>query len=189
MEFIIEGRYKLGECLGKGSFGSLYAGKNIKSNEAVAIKLEPLKTMAPQLQYESKILQNLKHGTGFPQVYWSGVQGEFYCMIMTILGPNLRQLFDFCEKRFTLKTILSIGIQMLQRLEFLHDMGYLHRDLKPENICIGQGKRSNLIHLIDFGLVKRFICPITGLHLKPCKNKGVIGTSRFLSRNAHLGNQ
>lgn len=68
-------------------------------------------------------------------------------------------------------------------------MGYLHRDMKPENICIGQGKRSNLIHLIDFGLVKRFICPSTGQHLKPCKNKGVIGTTRFLSRNAHLGNQ
>jgi serine/threonine protein kinase len=44
MNFVIEGKYKLGECLGKGSFGALFTGKNIKSNELVAIKLEPLKT-------------------------------------------------------------------------------------------------------------------------------------------------
>jgi len=35
----------------------------------------------------------------------------------------------------------------------------LHRDLKPENIMIGQGKKSFLFYLIDFGLVKRYICP------------------------------
>jgi serine/threonine protein kinase len=62
MEFIIEGKYKIGECLGKGSFGSLYTGRNIKSNELVAIKLEPLKTATPQLEYESKIYNNLKNG-------------------------------------------------------------------------------------------------------------------------------
>jgi serine/threonine protein kinase len=47
MEFIIEGKYRLGEVLGKGSFGTLYAGKNIKSNEEVAIKLEPLDSSQP----------------------------------------------------------------------------------------------------------------------------------------------
>ncbi len=56
---------------------------------------------------------------------------------MTILGPNLTQLFEFCECKFSLKTILIIGMQMLERLEFMHDIGYLHRDLKPENIMIG----------------------------------------------------
>lgn len=62
MEFIIEGKFKLNECLGRGSFGALYAGRNIKSNEQVAVKLEPLKSMTPQLQYEAKIYQNLKAG-------------------------------------------------------------------------------------------------------------------------------
>jgi casein kinase 1 len=47
MEFIIEGKYRLGECLGKGSFGALYTGTNVKSNELVAVKLEPLKTAQP----------------------------------------------------------------------------------------------------------------------------------------------
>ncbi len=47
MEFIIENKYKLAECLGRGSFGALYAGWNIKSNEPVAVKLEPLKSTTP----------------------------------------------------------------------------------------------------------------------------------------------
>ena len=38
----MHGKYAIGPCLGKGSFGALYAGKNIKSNEQVAIKLEAL---------------------------------------------------------------------------------------------------------------------------------------------------
>jgi serine/threonine protein kinase len=84
---------------------------------------------------------------------------------MTILGPNLTQLFNFCEKKFTLKTILIIAIQTIERLEYMHDIGYLHRDLKPENIMIGQGKKAGIVHLIDFGLAKRYIDPNSGLHI------------------------
>jgi serine/threonine protein kinase len=53
-------------------------------------------------------------------------------------------------------------MQVLQRLEFMHDVGYLHRDLKPENIMIGNGKKANMVFLIDFGLAKRYICPSSG---------------------------
>jgi len=74
---------------------------------------------------------------------------------------------------------------MLERLEFMHDIGYLHRDLKPENIMIGQGKKANIVYLIDFGLVKRYICPSTGEHISEKLNKGVFGTTRYLSKNAN----
>jgi serine/threonine protein kinase len=52
---------------------------------------------------------------------------------------------------------------------------------------IGTGKKACIIHLIDFGLVKRYICPNTGIHIPNTPDKGVYGTSRFLSKNAHLG--
>lgn len=103
------------------------------------------------------------------------------------MGPNLGQLFKFCEKKFSNKTVSIIAIQMLERLEHLHDSGYLHRDLKPENIMIGQGKKAGIIHLIDFGLAKRYICPNTGKHVEHKKNKGVFGTTRYLSKNANSG--
>lgn len=62
MEFIIDGKWKLCECLGRGSFGALYVGRSIKSNEQVAIKLESLKATQLCLQYEALIYQNLRSG-------------------------------------------------------------------------------------------------------------------------------
>lgn len=47
MDLIVHGKYAIGPSLGKGSFGLLYAGRNIKSSEQVAIKLEPLDTTTP----------------------------------------------------------------------------------------------------------------------------------------------
>ena len=63
MEFIIDGKWKICEMLGKGSFGALYMGRSLKSNEQVAIKLESLKGPNLCLQYEALIYQNLKHGS------------------------------------------------------------------------------------------------------------------------------
>ena len=60
------------------------------------------------------------------------------------------------------EALLKLFMQVLQRLEFMHDVGYLHRDLKPENIMIGNGKKANMVFLIDFGLAKRYICPSSG---------------------------
>ena len=104
---------------------------------------------------------------------------------MSILGPNLQQLFDFCEQNFTLRTVLIIASQMLQRLEYLHSKNFVHRDMKPENILIGQGKKQSTVYLIDYGLAKRFLCPKTGNHIPYKENKGIIGTAKYLSLSGH----
>ena len=108
---------------------------------------------------------------------------------MGILGPNLEQLFDFCDRQFTVGTVLNIGIQLLNRLEWLHNKNFVHRDMKPENILIGQGKKSSTVFLIDFGLAKRFLCPKTGNHIPFRSNKGIVGTSKYLSVSGHMGNE
>ena len=59
--------------------------------------------------------------------------------------------------------------------------------MKPENICIGQGKKSNIVYLIDFGLAKRYLCPKTGDHVQFRDDKGIVGTVKYLSLSAHLG--
>ena len=67
----------------------------------------------------------------------------------------------------------------------------IHRDMKPENLCIGyKGKEKN-IYLIDFGLSKIIINNDKKnqylLNIK--REKIVIGTVRYISMNAHLGNE
>jgi serine/threonine protein kinase len=70
----------------------------------------------------------------------------------------------------------------------MHTHNYIHRDIKPENFTIG-GQRSKWgqVHVIDFGLAKKFREPKTGMHIPQTQNLSLTGTARYASINAHLG--
>ena len=82
-------------------------------------------------------------------------------MVMDVLGPTLENLMKYCHRRFTVKTVCMVADQLLTRIEVLHNTGFIHRDIKPDNFLIGVGKKQMTIFMIDFGLSKRFINPIT----------------------------
>lgn len=84
--------------MGKGAFGTVFQGVNIKTNEEVAIKLEKLTCSQPMLQYEAKLYDKLQGLTGFPTVQYFGVEGDFNVMVMDIMGPSIQHLFDFCDQ-------------------------------------------------------------------------------------------
>lgn len=66
----------------------------------------------PQLLFEAKLMKNIA-GTGIPKMHWFGVAGEYNTMVMELLGQNLEDLFIFCTRNFTLKTILLIACEMV----------------------------------------------------------------------------
>ena len=76
-----------------------------------------------------------------PNVHWFGVEGAYNVMVIDLLGPSLEDLLNYCKRKFTLKTVLMLADQMLQRIEFIHSRHFLHRDIKPDNFLIGIGKK------------------------------------------------
>ncbi|KAJ3694978.1 hypothetical protein LUZ60_000355 [Juncus effusus] len=187
MEPRVGNKFRLGRKIGSGSFGEIYLGTNIQTTEEVAIKLESVKTKHPQLLYESKIYRILQGGTGIPNVRWFGVEGDYNVLVMDLLGPSLEDLFNFCSRKLSLKTVLMLADQMINRVEFVHSKSFLHRDIKPDNFLMGLGRRANQVYVIDFGLAKKYRDTSTHQHIPYRENKNLTGTARYASVNTHLG--
>lgn len=99
--------------LGSGAFGDIFYGYNLKVNEEVAIKLESNSAKHPQLFYEAKLYMNFQGGVGIPNIHWCGSQGNYNIMIIDLLGPSLEDLFNYCKRKFNVKTTLMIGDQIV----------------------------------------------------------------------------
>ncbi|CAL4959164.1 unnamed protein product [Urochloa decumbens] len=187
MDRIVGGKFKLGRKIGCGSFGEIYLATHIDTYEIVAVKIESSKTKHPQLFYEAKLYNTLQGGSGIANVKWCGVDGEENVLVIDLLGPSLEDLFVYCGKKFTLKTVLMLADQMITRIEFVHSKGYLHRDIKPDNFLMGLGRKANQVYIIDFGLAKRYRDSTTNRHIPYRENKNLTGTARYASCNTHLG--
>ena len=198
-ELIVGGKFRVVKKIGSGSFGDIHMGINITTKKEVAIKFEPSTARYLQLFDEKRVYEVLQGGLGVPRIHWFGVDQltgrDYNILVMDLLGPSLEDLFHFCSRRFTMKTILMLADQMIKRLEFMHSKCYIHRDIKPNNFLMGVDAQRNTLSLIDLGLAKKFKesesrgSGRSGQHIGYREDKNPVGTSRYMSLNAHLGRE
>jgi len=186
-EFVVGGKYRLVRKIGSGSFGDIYLSINITNGEEVAVKLESQKCRHPQLLYESKLYKILQGGLGIPHIRWFGQEKNYNVMVIDLLGPSMEDLFNFCSRRFTMKTVLMLADQMISRVEYVHNKNFIHRDIKPDNFLMGIGRHCNKLFIIDFGLAKKYRDNRTRQHIAYREDKNLTGTARYASINAHIG--
>lgn len=170
----------------------MYRGVQESSGTPVAIKMERISNgKASFLFHEARVMQEIQKWPtldGLPALAalrYFGQEGNYRMLIMDLMGSSLEDLHEK-RRRFSLKTTLMIGIQVVSRLEFVHSTGYIHRDLKPDNFVLGHGEHRNRIHLIDFGLSTRYACK-DGKHREEQRGKSFIGTARYASARTHEG--
>ena len=131
---------------------------------------------------EAYILQHLK-AFGIPEIQHYGYNSTFNILIMELLGQSLENLFQAQNKSFSIKTACMLGIQMIDRIEYVHSRKIIHRDIKPDNFVIGRGLKSHIVYILDFGLSKKYWSVSHKCHLPFIKGKKLTGTARYASVN------
>mmetsp|Transcript_63107 Transcript_63107/g.176504 ORF Transcript_63107/g.176504 Transcript_63107/m.176504 type:complete len:470 (-) Transcript_63107:304-1713(-) len=184
----VGGIYCLGRKLGAGSFGDIYFAVNTQTGEELAVKCESVKSKHPMLMYEAKLVKHLQGVPGIATVHYCDVEGDYNVMVMDLLGPSLEDLFNGCQRKFSLKTVLMIGDQMLYRIENLHSKSFIHRDIKPDNFLYGLDR---VVKLADFGLalvMPKPKSPFCGVRAPP-GIEGIVGTAPYMSPEMLLGDK
>lgn len=200
-------QWKLGLPIGQGGFGRLYladenSSKTVGPDAPYVIKVEPsengplfselkfyMRAAKPDMIQKWASSHKLKY-LGVPRYWGSGLHdknGKSYrFMVMDRFGKDLQKIFDEGSKQFSHKTVLQLGLRLIDVLEYVHEHEYVHGDIKASNLLLHH-KHPEQVFLVDYGLAYRY-CP-EGVHkeYKEDPRKCHNGTIEFTSIDAHKG--
>lgn len=192
--------YAVERKLGKGGFGQVYVGRRNQASSAkegsqanqVALKFEHRTSKGCNYgpPYEWSVYSSLGGIPGIPKVHFKGRQGDYYIMVMDMLGPSLWDVWNSQSQAMSQEMVACIGVEALSIIEKLHAKGYVHGDVKPENFLLGQPNthQDKRLFLVDLGLATRWKDTVCQTHVEYDQRPDVFrGTVRYASVHAHLG--
>ena len=185
---VIFNKYKPLSKIDQGSFGNIYKVIRLSDQKEFALKIEKKNNLIRYLESEAYHLFNLQKGYGFPKLISFGKIKKYNILIETLLGKSLYNIYFKTENKCNLADACLIGLQILDRLEYIHSKNLIYRDVKPENFLIGIDDPS-AIYIIDFGLCKKYRSSKTGKHILPKLTKRFNGTISYVSPNVFKGKE
>jgi eukaryotic-like serine/threonine-protein kinase len=171
------GDFLLGQILGRGGMGIVYAARQLSLDRAVALKILPTNAFShpkhiQRFLLEAKAAANLHHPHIVP-VYAVGEEsGIYYYAMQLIEGHTLdqHQRAAWCNDKW--RSLLDVAASIANALQYAHDCGIIHRDVKPSNLLID---RNGHVWITDFGLVRR-------IQDKGLTQSGeLVGTANYMS--------
>ncbi|XP_066396809.1 casein kinase 1-like protein HD16 [Miscanthus floridulus] len=185
--------------LGKGGFGQVYVGRRVSGGNArtgpdayeVALKFEHRNSKGCNYgpPYEWQVYNTLNGCYGIPSVHYKGRQGDYYILVMDMLGPSLWDVWNSMGQTMSANMAACIAVEGISILEKLHSKGFVHGDVKPENFLLGQpgSPDDKKLYLIDLGLASKWR-ENNGHHVDYDQRPDIFrGTIRYASAHAHLG--
>ncbi|PPD89247.1 hypothetical protein GOBAR_DD13809 [Gossypium barbadense] len=193
--------YRIERKLGKGGLGQVFVGRRVSGgNERatgsaameVALKFEHRNNKGCSYgpPYEWQVYNVLGGSHGVPKVHYKGKQGDYYVMVIDILGPSLWDVWNSSGQTMSAEMVACIAVESLSILEKMHSKGYVHGDVKPENFLLGQPStpQEKKLFLVDLGLATKWKDSSSGLHVDYDQRPDMFrGTVRYASVHAHLG--
>ncbi|XP_066306978.1 casein kinase 1-like protein HD16 [Miscanthus floridulus] len=189
-------KYRVEKKLGKGGFGQVYVGHRMLATGPgaveVALKFEHRTSKGCHYgpPYEWAVYNAVGGIHGVPRVHYKGRQGDYFVMVMDMLGPSLWDVWNNNSHTMSPEMVACIAIESISILEKMHSKGYVHGDVKPENFLLGTPgtPEEKKLFLVDLGLATKWKDSATGQHVEYDQRPDVFrGTVRYASVHAHLG--
>jgi tRNA A-37 threonylcarbamoyl transferase component Bud32 len=182
------GQYTLVEKIGEGGMGAVYRAKHAMLRRPTAIKLiRPDKAdEATILRFEREvqITSTLTHpNTVTIYDYGRTDDGTFYYVMEYLDGVDLSLAVRFGGPMPLGRTV-RVLCQVAQALAEAHKKGLIHRDVKPANVILTQGHVSDLVKVVDFGLVKELARPGSDGSPSQTQQGQITGTPQYMSPEA-----
>jgi len=147
-------RYVLDREIGHGGMGRVFAGRDLRLDRTVAIKMLRTQDAALAIRFERevKLAARLQH-PGVVPVYDAGFwpSGEPFLVMKLVLGQSLARAIKDADTRADRLALLPQVIAAAEAVAYAHDQGIVHRDLKPSNILVGAFGETVVV---DWGLAK-----------------------------------
>jgi serine/threonine-protein kinase len=185
---LIDGKYQLVRLLGEGGMGAVYEGKHLGTGRRIAVKLVSPEAMSKGPDIAERFRREAMASGAIESQYIAhvldtgidGGSGSPYIVMELLVGEDVQQALKRV-RRFTPDVALRIIAQACMGLQKAHDVGVIHRDVKPANLFLTRRDHEVVVKLLDFGIAKVRLDPITSTESDKTRSGMMLGSPLYMS--------